>query len=108
MAENRPGAHPHPFAPVLDRHAAEMASNVHQDAFGLSLTVEARPAAAQRHRDAAAAAVGENPGHVLGAPGEHDGLRDHAVGAGVGGVADEVDRPAEDAAGAHDRRQVRA
>ena len=42
---------------------------------------------------ARAAAVGEHLGDVVGVAGHHHRLRDQPVGAGVGGVADEVERP---------------
>ena len=74
----------------LDRDAAEVAAHVDEDAVALALAVEAGAAGAEGDRDPVLAAVGEDLGDVGGVAGHHHRLREEPVGAGVGGVLDEV------------------
>ena len=53
-------------------------------------------------------AVGEHLGHLARIAGHHHRLREEPVGAGVGGVADEVAGAPEDAVGAEQRLQLTA
>ncbi len=106
MAEDRAAADPRPRPVLLDRDAAEVAADVDQDAVGLPLPVEAGAAAAEDDRDAALAAEGEDLGDVIGVVRHHHRPRQQPVGAGVGGVADDVAGPREDAVGAEQRLQL--
>ena len=77
-------------AVLLDRDAAEVPSHVDQDAVALALAVEAGAAGAEGDRDPLLAAVGEDLGDVGCVVGHHHRAREEPVGAGVGGVLDEV------------------
>ena len=52
MAEDRPGAHPRPQAPVEDLYPPPMAADVHQDSVALGLAAETGAAGPQGDRDA--------------------------------------------------------
>jgi hypothetical protein len=77
-----------------------VAAHVDEDALALALSVEAGAAGAEGDRDAAALAEGENFGDIAGVVGHHHDLRQQAVGAGIGGVADDVAGASEHAVGA--------
>ena len=94
-AEHRAGPDAHPRAVVEHRDAREVAPYVHEDPGALALAVEAGAAGAQRHRDAQAAAERERRSHIVRVTRHHHRLRDQAVGAGVGRVADEVEDAGE-------------
>jgi hypothetical protein len=91
---------------VLDLHAGEVAADVDEDPVALALAVQARPPRAQRHRNALLAAEAEHLRDIPGVTRLHHGLREEAVGAGVGGVADQVQRPAADAIDPEERLQL--
>jgi hypothetical protein len=83
-----------------------VAADVDQDSVALTLAVQAGAARPEGDRDFAAASVSEHPRHALGVARLHDGLRDQAVGAGVGRVADQVGRAGEDRVLAEQSHQV--
>jgi len=93
VAEHGARLDPRQRAVLLDRDAAEVAPHIDQDAVALSLSVEAGPPGAKDDRDAAGAAVGEGLRHVVCVARHHHRPRQQPIGAGVGGVADEVARP---------------
>ncbi len=93
VSEDDPRLGPHARALVLHAGALEVAADVDQDAVGLGLAVEARAAGAEHERGAAAARQREHRLHVGEVARDRHRLRDRAVGARVGGVADEVERP---------------
>ena len=107
MGEHGPGAHPGEGAALLDADSAEVPADVDQDAVPLCLSVEAGAGRPQGDRDALAAGVAEQGGDLAGVAGADDGLREEAVGAGIGGVADEVERPRQDPVLAEQPAQVR-
>ncbi len=80
-------------AVVVDLHAGEVPAHVDQDAVGLALAVEAGPAGPEGDADPILPAVGEDFGDVARVVGHHHDLRQLAVGAGVGGVSDQVAGP---------------
>ena len=80
-------------AVVLDRDPAEVAADIDQDPVALALAVEAGAAGAEGDRDRVTAPVLEQLRDVVGVASHHHGLRDQPVGAGVGGVADQVGGP---------------
>ncbi len=92
----------------LDRDAAEVAAHVDEDAVALALAVEAGAAGAEGDRDPVLAAVGEHLGDVGGFAGHHHRPREEPVGAGVGGVLDDVAGAGEDAVGAEQRLELAA
>ena len=108
VAEDRARLDPGSGAVLLDRDAAEVAAHVDEDAVALALAVEAGAAGAEGDRDPLLAAVGEDLGDVVGVAGHHHGLREEPVGAGVGGVADDVAGAGEDAVGAEQRLELAA
>ncbi len=108
VTEHGAGLDPGERAALLHRDAAEVAAHVDQDAIALALAIEAGAAGAEGDRDARATAVGEDLGDVLGIAGHHHRLREESVGAGVGGVADDVAGAAEYAVGAEQGLQLAA
>ncbi len=108
VTEHDAGLDPRPRPVLLDRDAAEVAAHVDQDAVALTLAVEAGAAGAENDRDLVGAAVGKDLGDVVGVVRHHHRLRQQAVGAGVGGVADDVAGPAEHAIGAEQRFELAA
>ena len=108
VAEDRAGADPRRGAVLEHLDRAEVAADVDQDAVGLALAVEAGAAGAEGDRDAALAAEGEHLGDVASSFAITTASREEAVGAGVGGVADQVGGAAEDAVGAEQRLQLAA
>ena len=99
VAEDRPRLHPRPGAVVLDPDAAEVLADVDEDAVALALAVEAGAAGAEGDGDVAFLAEAQDPGDVVGVAGLDHRAREAAVGAGVGGVGDEVAGAVEDAVG---------
>ena len=108
VAEHRARLDPRQRAVLLDRDAAEVAAHVDQDAVALALAVEAGAAGAEGDRDARPPAVGEDLGDVPGVVRHHHRLREEAVGAGVGGVADDVAGTGEHAVGAEQLLELAA
>ncbi len=108
MAEHGAGLDPGERPVLLDRDAAEVAADVDEDAVALALAVEAGAAGAEGDRDAFLPPVGEDLGDVGGLAGHHHRLREEPVGAGVGGVLDEVAGLGEDAVGAEQRLELAA
>ena len=81
---------------------APVAGHLDEHAVALRLPGQARPGRAEGHRHAAATRVGQQAAHLLDAVGEHDGLRQHPVDAGVGGEHDQLGRPGEHPLGRDD------
>ena len=108
VAEQRAGLHPGPGATVLDADAVEVAPDVDEDPGALPLSVQARPPASQRHGDPDSAPIAEDRGYLGCITGPDHRLREHAVGACVRGIADQVDSAAEDAVGAQQLDQLGA
>ena len=106
--EQRSAGEPHARAVVFDAHAREPAAHVDHDRVGLRLAVEARAAAAEVHGEAVLARVGDRLADVVCVVRHHDDGGDQAVGARVGGVADEVDRAVQHALSAEQRLQLAA
>ena len=96
VPEHRAGARPDTPAAIEDLDAGEVAADVDEDAGALRLAVEARPGGAEGERDALPAGEAEELRDLAGVAGGDDGPRDHPVRARIRGVADEVDRPAQD------------
>ena len=76
-----------------------MTADVDEDPVGLALAVEAGAAAAERQVPAGAPRVPEDLDDVPRVVGHDDDLREAAVGAGVGGVADDASGRASTRAG---------
>ena len=108
VAEHGPGLDAGAGAVVLDRDAAEVAAHVDENAIALALPVEAGAAGSEGDRDPLLAAVGEDPGDVAGFLRHHHRAREEPVGAGVGGVLDDVAGAAEHPVGAEQRLQLAA
>jgi hypothetical protein len=106
VAEHGAGLDPGDGAVLLDRDAAEVAAHVDQDAVALALAVEAGAAGAEGDGDALLASVGKGLSDVAGIVGHHDRPREQPVGAGVGGVADDVGGAGEQAVGAEQRFEL--
>ena len=85
-----------------------MTADVDEDPVGLALAVEAGAAGAEDDGDPGAAAVLEDLGDVAGVVRHHHRPRQQPVGAGVGGVADDVAGAGEDAVGAEQRLELAA
>ncbi len=109
VAEHDPGLHAHPRAAVLDPRAADQWRRTSTRtesvcAWPLSEVPPARKSAACRVRRAQR----EQRDDVVDVVGHRDRLRDQPVGAGVGGVADEVERAGQHALGAERLDQLAA
>ena len=95
VAQQGPGPDPGARAAVLDLHPGPVAADVDDDPVALGLAVEAGAAGPQGHRDPRSAAVREAPSPTSSASRAiTTAFGKQPVGAGVGGVADQVDRPA--------------
>ena len=90
VAEHGPGPDPDPAAVVEHLDAAPVPADVGEDPVGLGLPVEAGAAGAKDERGAAAARERHQAGDLRGGPRLHDRGRDPPIGAGVGGVADQI------------------
>ena len=90
VAEDHARLRPQARSLILDAHPPPMAADVDEDRVGLALAVEARAAGAKRHGHAELGGAAQELGHVLHVAGDGHRLRDQPVGAGIGGVADEV------------------
>ena len=108
VAEHGAGLDPGYRAVLLDRDAGEVAAHVDEDAVALALAVEAGAAGAEGDRDPLLATVGEDLGDVAGLARHHHRLGEEPVGAGVGGVADDVGGAGQQPAGAEQRFQLAA
>ena len=106
VGEHGAGPHPCQGAVALDGGAGEVVADVDEDPVSLRLAVEAGPGRAQGDRDAAAARVAEDRRDLLGVAGPDDDLGEEPVGAGVGCVADQVQRPGQDPLGAEQPGEV--
>src|SRR6185369_12925062 len=82
---------------LLDPNAAEVLADVDEDAVALALAVETGAAGAEGDGDIAVAAKAEHLGDVVGTARLDHGPREEPVGAGVGGVGDEVTDTVQDA-----------
>ena len=93
------GAGPEPRDPplVLDRDRGEVAADVDEDPFTLRLAVEAGAGGAKGQRHAGSLRERDQLGDIVRVGGENDSLGKDAVGARVGGVADQVDYAREHA-----------
>ncbi len=108
VAEHGARLDPGQGAVLLDRDAAEVPADVDEDAVALALAVEAGATGAEGDRDPLLAPVGEDLGDVAGVAGHDHRPREEPVGAGVGGVADDVAGAGEDPVGAEQRLEVAA
>lgn len=72
----------------------------------LTLAVEAGAVGAEDDRHVVCAAIGEGLCDVIGVVSHHHRLRQEPVGAGVGGVTDDVAGPAQDATLAKQRFEL--
>ena len=86
-----------PRAVVEHLHPGPVPANVDQDPVALGLAVQAGAAGAEGDRHLRRARVGEDLGDVVGVTRHDDRLRQQPVRARVGGVADQVDHPGQDA-----------
>ena len=93
---------------VLDADPAPVAADVDQDRVGLALAVEAGAAGAEGPATPELGGAAQELGHVADVARDGHRLRDQAVGARVGGVADQVQRPGEDPVGAERGDQARS
>jgi len=74
-----------------------MPSHVEENAVALGLAGEAGAGGTERNAFPALPRIDENRAHVLDVAGDHDHLGKKAIRACIGGVADEIDGPAEHA-----------
>jgi hypothetical protein len=74
-----------------------MSPHVEYDAIALGLPREARAGGAECYALLGAPCVIEHFARVLDVVGDHDSSREQAIRAGVGGVADEIDRASQHA-----------
>ena len=82
-------------AAVLHGAPDPVAHDLHEDPVALGLPGQAGPRRAERHRDRVRVPVGQDLLDVADVAGQDHDLREHPVGAGVGGEADEVEPAAE-------------
>ena len=106
LTQDRSGAGPQPGSAVLDHHAAPVPPDVNEDVVGLRLPVHARAPGAERGVPPGTGAVRQDRAHVVDRASEDDDLRQVPVGAGIGGVADQVGDPVQHLLPAHQLDQV--
>ena len=80
---------------VLDGAPDPVAHDLDEDPVALGLPGQAGPGGAERHRDGVGVPVGEHLLDVADVAGQHDDLREHPVGTGIGGEPDEVEPAAQ-------------
>ncbi len=91
---------------VLDGDVVEVPPDIEQDVIALRLSVEARARGSQDDPATRARREAEHPGNVASVPGHDDHPRHQTVGAGIGGVADQVGDRAQDVVRADDTLQL--
>src|ERR1700678_260617 len=79
----------------LDHHARPVPADVDENVVGLRLPVQARAARAERGVPPGTDAVLQDRAHVVDGAGPDNDLRKVPVGAGIGGVADQVGDPVQ-------------
>jgi hypothetical protein len=95
LTQDRSRAGPQPGSVVLDHHAGPVAPDIDEDVIGLRLTVHAGAAGPERGVPPATGAVRQDRAHVIDVAGQDDDLRKVTVGAGIGGVANQVRDPVQ-------------
>ena len=96
MAENHPGTRAHALATLLHFRAIPMTTYINQNIVGLGLAVETGARRPKRRVSPGLVAIAEQPDDVIGRPRQHDNLGNESVGAGIGGIPDEINGPVED------------